>query len=322
MASSSVKPTRERHVFSIQSPDWPVIEGSKLVLALQIAPLLLMTALVVTKYWQDHPAIGWALVAVTAAVWFPEIRLRRARLWALTYVAGIFLYTLLRAYADETAISTKVQYAIDIDEFLFFGHVPTVWLQERLFDADNLSFEDYLATAIHWSFFVAPHAMAVAVFLWRRDLFPRYAILIVGTMYLGLLLFFLLPTAPPWLASELGYLPPLARVMDYVGAELTPGDSYNTLYESLGVPNAVAAMPSIHMGVTFAMALWAGRRYPRLAVGLTVYSAAMGLSLVYMAEHYVADLLAGMLCALVMFVVVTVASGRWSWLQREPRAAS
>jgi membrane-associated phospholipid phosphatase len=135
------------------------------------------------------------------------------------------------------------------------------------------------------------------------------------------LLFFLVPTAPPWLASDYGELSHVDRVMDFVGAEITPGDSYTTLYESLGVPNAVAAMPSIHMGVTFGMFLWAWRRYPRLAAVLLMYSLLMGASLVYMAEHYVADLLVGMACALVMFAAITLAGRRWRWLEREPRAA-
>jgi hypothetical protein len=40
--------------------------------------------------------------------------------------------------------------------------------------------------------------------------------------------------------------------MDYVGQQVDP-QTYNRFYDALGVPNAVAAMPSPHMGVTFAV---------------------------------------------------------------------
>ena len=48
-------------------------------------------------------------------------------------------------------------------------------------------------------FFIAPHALAVMLFLRRRELFPRYVVMILGIMYVALLLFFLVPTTrlPP-----------------------------------------------------------------------------------------------------------------------------
>ncbi len=59
----------------------------------------------------------------------------------------------------------------------------------------------------------------------------------------------------------------------------------------------MAAMPSIHMGVTFAMYLWARSHEPRFALPLLIYSLLMGAALVYLAEHYVLDLIVGMACA-------------------------
>ena len=52
-------------------------------------------------------------------------------------------------------------------------------------------------------------------------------------------------------------------------------------------------MPSIHMAVTFAMYLWARDHQHRLAPWLLAYTIVMGFSLVYLAEHYVLDLLVG-----------------------------
>ena len=271
--------------------------GSALVVA-QTILLLAMAATVVTKVWQDHMWVGFLLVGLTLAVWAPELRQARFRRWWFAYVAGIFLYTLLRSYADETLIPVRTVYVIDIDKFLFFGTDPVVWLQDRLFSPDRLTGLDFFAVQVHWSFFVAPHLAAVAIFLWRRELFPRYTVLVVGTMYLGLALFFLLPTTPPWLAAQAGQLPGVFRVMDFVGGRVN-SDTYKTFYAALGEPNSVAAMPSIHMGVTFAMYLWARDHYRRIAWGLLAYSTVMAFCLLYLAEHYVADLTVGILCALV-----------------------
>src|SRR6185437_3143512 len=135
----------------------------------------------------------------------------------------------------------------------------------------------------------------VMVFIWRRDLFPRYVLLVVGTMYAGLLLFFLVPTTPPWLAARAGDLQAF-RIMDFVGGKVD-GDTYRNFSTSLGEPNSVAAMPSIHMAVTFAMYLWSREHARKAAPWLLLYTAIMGFSLVYLAEHYVLDLAVGVLIA-------------------------
>ena len=272
--------------------------GESALLLIQATLLLAMAATVATRLWQDHMWVGFGLVALTLVAWAPEARRSRARRWWFAYVAGIFVYTLLRAYADETLVPIRTLYVIDIDKFFFFGTDPVVWLQDRLFSPARLTPLDFLTVEVHWSFFFVPHVGAIAIFVWRRELFPRYTVLVVGTMYLGLALFFLLPTTPPWLAAQTGQLPGVFRVMDFVGGRVD-SETYKTLYASLGEPNSVAAMPSIHMGVTFAMYLWARDHYPRIAWGLLAYSAIMAFSLLYLAEHYVADLAVGVLCALV-----------------------
>ncbi|MCO5200425.1 MAG: phosphatase PAP2 family protein [Chloroflexi bacterium] len=211
--------------------------AGRLLLGLQVVALLLMAGTVATKVWQDHIWAGFALVGITLVVWAPEVRFRRERVWWFAYVAGIFVYTLLRAYADETGIPVRTQYVISIDQAVFLGTDPIVWLQQRFFDPVSLGLHDYLSVVVHWSFFIAPHLGAVLVFLYRRTLFPKYVVMIAGTMYLALVLFFLLPTAPPWLAGQTGALPGAYRVMDFVGGSVDP-DTYQSFYASLGEPNS------------------------------------------------------------------------------------
>lgn len=273
------------------------------LLVLQSLLLLAMTATVATRLWSDYAWLGWALIGATAAAWSVELRQARERRWWFVYVFGIFVYTILRSYADETFIPARTEYVIRLDEWLP-GPEPVRWLQQRWFDRDNLDWLDYGAVAVHWSFFVTPHLGAVLVFLYRRALFPRYAALVVGTMWLGLVLFFVVPTTPPWLASQEGELPGVERVMDFVGGNVNE-DTYNDFYASLGEPNSVAAIPSIHMAITFAMFLFA-LRYERkwLAGVLLAYSAVMALALMYLGEHYAADELVGLACVLVVWAAI------------------
>ena len=61
-----------------------------------------------------------------------------------------------------------------------------------------------------------------------------------------------------------------------------------------GVGNPVAAMPSLHAGITFLVAMYGiWRLRTPLRYLLVLYPIAMSLTLVYYGEHYVVDVLAG-----------------------------
>ena len=289
----------------------PASPRGQALLGVQTLVLVVMAVSVVSRLWQDYLWFGPVLLGISVIVWTPEFVRRRDRLAWFFYVAGVFAYTLLRALADETPIPVRTDYVIEFDAAL-----PGPSLVQQLQEwRDGWGWRrgvDYAAIGTHWSYFIAPHALAVWIFLRRRTQFPLYAGLTVLTVWFGLALFFLLPTVPPWLAGEQGDLPGVTRVMDdtvrdAIGSD-EAGAAYDDLYAALGEPNSVAAMPSIHMGITFSMFLWASRFAKRWAPWLLAYTVVMGLALAYLGEHYIADQLAG----------VGIAAVAWWILLRAP----
>ena len=265
----------------------------------------LMAALgvdLVTGHWVAAPWLHIVLAMLCVAAWLPVARDVKYIQYGPLYVLGLLVYTVLRSFADNTRIRPRMEYVIGLEERIFFGHVPTVWLQEHLFRPTDLGLLDWLTVQVHWSYFFVPHIGGALVWLFRRELVPRFTFLVLGTFYVGLLLYFLLPTVPPWLAADYGALPGVNRIMDYAGHQVDP-QTYRRLYDALGVPNAVAAMPSLHMGVTFALYLFARGVNRRLAWLLLAYSLLMGFSLVYTGEHYTVDVLVGMACAALVYRV-------------------
>ena len=276
----------------------------------QAAMVVAMVASIATRAWYEHIWVAILLLALAAVVWWPALRRRQERCWWFAYVGGIYAYTLARSYADDTGIPIRSEYVAEFDRWLFLGVQPVEWLQRRLFDPTSVSPLDWAMVWVHWSFFVVPHVFAVAVYLLWKRWFPQYVALMVATMFLGLVFFFLLPTAPPWLASQWGEIGRVYRIMDFVGGEVSLA-TYRRFYASLGEPNSVAAVPSIHMGVTYALYLWARFRVPALASVFLVYAGIMAFALVYLGEHYVLDLLVGIGVATVAAAVVdSVATAR------------
>lgn len=212
----------------------------------------------------------------------------------LVYMLGFALFAQLRAFGDETGIAHSYTYVASLDGV--FGANPSAWLQSKLFVADRFGPLEYATAGVYVSYFVVLHV--VAFYLWsrQRELFGLYAGAMLLCFYTGLLASFIVPTAPPWLASQHSDIASVHRVFqDMVGT-----GAHSSGVTAVG-QNDVAAMPSLHMAITVVIALFAWSRDRRLGVLGAIYAASMGFSLVYLGEHYVTDVLAG----------VAFAAGSW-----------
>jgi membrane-associated phospholipid phosphatase len=240
--------------------------------------------------------LGWGLFATIAVLIVPFGRARSFVLAFIPYATVWFVFTLLRSFADETALADSLNlYVVRFERWLFGGQLPTITLQERYFDYDNLRVWDYFLTSIHWSYFIIPHF--VAVMCWRKDerLFRRYFWAMTLLLGVGLMIYFMLPSNPPWLSGEQFDSPASAtvyRIMEPVGKQLG-GGLYSASYKVVGESNPIAAMPSIHMAITALLVFPAGyfgRRWRLLAIA---YATCMGVALVYLGEHFVIDVAVG-----------------------------
>jgi len=215
------------------------------------------------------------------------------------YVAAVVLFSHVRALADSTGIPIHYDYAPAFDRFVGLGTLPSSALQDRLYDAAHLTLLDWVLYGVYTSYFSVIHIVTPLVLLAKKDWFPRHVIMCVIVFWGGLLIYYFLPTAPPWLASS----GEVSRLMDHIGRSVNEA-SYEAGQEQFGT-NPVAAMPSVHMAATVVVAFTLWRLWrPLVAIGV-VYSVVMGFALVYFGEHYVIDVLAGVLLAAVAYVAVT-----------------
>lgn len=238
---------------------------------------------------------------------------RTFRLWML-YLGGFVLFAFLRPLADDTGLPVRFSYVIECGKALFGDTVASVWLQQRLYSPESVTIPDIVSTVVYLSFFIAPHIMAVVV--WRRHpgRFKEYVLAMLGTVYAGLALYFLVPTAPPWLAAREGYLPAVVRIVPTVVDGFAP-QAYRTGDQMIG-PNHVAAMPSLHLAITCVVALATGYSGRMAGAVGVMYVLAMGFALAYLGERYIADEWVGVAIALGAWRIARRAADRGSRVGR------
>jgi membrane-associated phospholipid phosphatase len=229
------------------------------------------------------------------AIAAPRSRRRDVAVYALQMWAFIVIHEL--PYDEPEALEgrVRVDYPIACDRLLGLGELPTLRLQRVLRRPGRPTALDHVLVWVHWLWFLEPHATAAWI-LWRHPArFPRAAALISALFHLGAIVYFTVPTAPPWWAADQDRLQDGGRIMVDVGKEVW-GDFWLPLYDFLG-GNPVAAMPSLH----FSSAVMAAHVLSELGskegtIGWA-YAGTLGFALVYLGEHYLIDLIAGLALA-------------------------
>lgn len=271
--------------------------GGGIIARVGLSGGLLFLALVTNRSF-----LGWGVFAIFAILVVPSGRIRSFLFSFGPYAAVWFIFTALRSLADETVFARTVNFDVpNFERKMFGGQLPTVMLQDRFLDASHLAWYDYACTATHWSYFVVPHGVAIYLWFRRPELFRRMLGALTLLLSVGLALYFLLPSNPPWMAPEAinsPSAPVVYRVMESIGKSLG-GGLYNASYKVVGESNPRAAMPSIHMAITTLLIFptWAVSR--RWGAIMIVYALMMAFSLVYLGEHYVIDVLMG--CAVTTY---------------------
>jgi membrane-associated phospholipid phosphatase len=237
-----------------------------------------------------------ALAPAALCVAVPRSRRRDVAVCVLNMWAYVAAYEMPHDNPERLAERAKVDYPILADRVLGFGVAPTVRLQRAFAKPGRISRFERILIFSHWIWFTTPHA-SLAYILWRRpDRFPRAAVRMYGTFDIGVMFYWLIPTAPPWWAAlngrfEDGGTVRLRRMMIEYGPEFW-GDLWGPLYDVLG-GNPLAAMPSLHFATSLMGAHLLSEVGPLAGAVSAAYATTLGLALVYLGEHYAVDLLAG-----------------------------
>ncbi|HEY2334544.1 MAG TPA: phosphatase PAP2 family protein [Solirubrobacterales bacterium] len=252
------------------------------------APLLRKRLRTPTPVTVAACAAGPMAIAVLA----PRSRKRDVALYAMQMWAFIMVHEL--PYDDPERLESRLRsrYPIVADRVIGLGRLPNVRLQKGMARLRRVGTVNRFLTWAHWLWFFEPYLALTWILLRHPQRFPRAARQMAAIFDFGCIGYFVIPTAPPWWASEQGLTgEKVERIMIGVGEE-TWRSAWPKMYSALG-GNPWAAMPSLHFATSTMAAISlseAGKVEGALGWG---YALTLGFALVYLGEHYVTDLAAG-----------------------------
>ncbi len=204
-------------------------------------------------------------------------------------VAAYLLYSLLRI-PIEGAQGAAIEHAfklVALEQALGVFHEETL---QRAVES-----QPWLAATMEWTYLWAYLPIlgvaGLIIFLRDRVLYVRYRNAMFASAALGLLIFAVVPVAPPRMLPEYGFLDPL----------------HSTLAPTSDAKNDFAAVPSFHFGFTLLAALGLVHAF-RFRLWLVAIAAAMPgvmlLAIVSTANHFFLDAVIGGLIVLAFWWIL------------------
>lgn len=203
----------------------------------------------------------------------------------LVWVGFVAAYQVARGLADRGSGEAirNARRVVRVEDW--FGGLPEPDVQRALLHSGAL-----VLHVADWSYWVAQFAVVTAGLVWvylrRRPLYSRVRDTLILANTAGLAIYVALPTAPPRLVPGLGLEDTLAH-----SEVLNHGTGLVTL-----LANPYAAMPSIHAAdaAIVGVALASATRSPALRALALVWPVWVCVALVATANHFVADVVAGL----------------------------
>jgi PAP2 superfamily len=225
----------------------------------------------------------------------PALALRTGRAYVrdfLPFIALILLYEEARGLAHVLHPHPFYEPMMAVDRRLGLGEVPTNRLQGWLWHG-HLEWYDHALSLLDRLHFIVPPTLLLLIWLERRDVYYRCATTLLAVSFAGAATFAALPAAPPWLASKHHLIPHVYRI-GYIEGGHSPVGTSKSWIEAHLLGNPVAAVPSLHAAYATLVLLFAYAWRGRIAALIAApYTLGMWFTVVYLGDHYVADIVVG-----------------------------
>lgn len=278
--------------------------------------LLFIIYMFITTALMIQQGIGLAPDRYSLVLLLGSLLVKRTRSFLIDWIPFLLIlisYDFLRGLAYRPGIYVHYLEPIRADEQLF-GVLPTAALQQLFYNPGRLNWYDWGSTILYFLHFVLPLSFAFLLWLHNKRHFREFITGLSILSYAAWATFLILPTAPPWLAARDGYVTGVNKILDTTLQFFPSRIDLPTIYHKIN-PNPVAAVPSLHAAYPMLVLLFGLKFFKFKALLFLPYVAAVWISIVYLGEHYVIDVVIGIFYAITFYLLTAEVLHRIDWHQ-------
>jgi hypothetical protein len=211
------------------------------------------------------------------------------------------IFDYMKAFPNYNYNTVHIEGLYNFEKHLFGIHYKNQLLTpNEYWRINGFTFLDIMTGIFYLCWVPVPIAFAIYLFFVNRRQFILFLMTFVLVNFLGFIVYYLYPAAPPWYVQYHGFdFQPLTKGN-------TGGLAKFDAYFNVGIfrsiyskgSNVFAAMPSLHSSYPVIVVYYALKnRLGLMNIFFFIVMFGIWFSAVYLSHHYVLDVLAGILCA-------------------------
>ncbi len=223
------------------------------------------------------------------------------------FIVFWIIFDFMKAFPNYNYGEVSIQQLYETEKKLFGIHdLGQVLTPNEYWAQHHRTWLDVLTGIFYLSWVPVPLAFAAFLFFRKRRWFLQFALCFLFVNLIGFTIYYIYPAAPPWYVAQHGFefikntpgnTGGLERFDQYFNVSV-----FHSLYAKSS--NVFAAMPSLHSAYPL-IVLYHGLRYRLGWINILFAILMVGIwfAAIYTSHHYVLDVVAGILSAIIGILV-------------------
>ena len=269
--------------------------------------LIIMAALSAAYLLVSHFLIGtrpeqWFLVILCNILFFASDATRSFVKAFSVFIVYWIIFDYMKAFPNYKFNTVHIESIYNAEKNIFgiTGADGKIITANEYWQLHQHTFMDFMAGLFYLCWIPVPLLFATFLYFTHRRYFFYFSYTFLLVNLLGFVIYYSYPAAPPWYVSNYGFVFDDKTPGNIAGLGRFDALVHANIFKSIYTKgsNIFAAMPSLHSAypvIVFYYALKAGLKYMRFVFAMVVCG--IWFSAVYTNHHYIVDVIAGLLCA-------------------------
>ncbi len=272
------------------------IDHNNIILLLTVFYFLIISSFMV--YHKTWFRLDQAIIALFLAMLIFGKALEFLKDWLPFFILFIS-YEFLRGLSPLLNSHVNIWPMIWFD-LAMFNCIPTIKLQGMFFNQGAYQWYDYVSVIFYSIHFIMPVLAGLILWFKKKKIYRQYVLAIILVSYASFITYALYPAMPPWLAAYYGFIPNVYKITQEMTTSFGHPMAIPSVYKYIG-SNVNAAMPSLHAAYPFLIFLFFFKYFRKYSIIPFVYVLGVWFAVIYLGEHYVVDIIVGIIYTVFAF---------------------
>ena len=279
------------------------VHGAVTFRSVAVVSIISFAYLLFSAFLVDFKIDQVVLVLIFNCAFYLSAITRKFILGFSIFIVYWVIFDWMKAFPNYDYNTVHIADLYNFEKHLFGIHTQNKLLTpNEYWRINGNTFLDILTGIFYLCWIPVPLAFAAYLFFKNRRQFLLFSMTFVLVNFLGFIVYYLYPAAPPWYVQYHGFVFQPLKMGNTAGLVKFDNYFHAGIFKSIYAKgsNVFAAMPSLHSSYPVIVVYYALKNRLGL-MNIFFFTVMFGIwfSAVYLSHHYVLDVLAGMTCAII-----------------------